>query len=104
MPLSSNLSNRLAVGLADQSAGDELTSTVNANTAALAATSHGIAALITATATSTTTDFGALKVGDKVLVFPASAGNTKFLTVATAGTLPEAAVVGTLYVVLRMRT
>ena len=42
-----------------------------------------------------------LRVGDQVVVVPASAVNSHFVTVATAGTLPEAAVVGSLYVVLR---
>tara|TARA_R100000406_G_scaffold81599_1_gene63420 strand:- start:2883 stop:3188 length:306 start_codon:yes stop_codon:yes gene_type:complete len=56
---------------------------------------------IKATATSTTTDFGNLKVGDLVIQIPDSAGNSHYMTVATAGTLPEAAVVDDLYVVLR---
>jgi hypothetical protein len=66
-----------------------------------------LAGLITATSTSTTTDFGSLVVGDKILVVPVAAGTpanttgTYFLTCATAGTLPAAAVVGSLYVVLR---
>lgn len=66
-----------------------------------------IAKLIVATSTSTTTDFGSLVVGDKILVLPVAAGTpanttgTYFLTCATAGTLPAAAVVGNLYVVLR---
>lgn len=69
-----------------------------------------VAGLIVATATSTTTDFGSLLVGDKILVVPVAAGTpanttgTYFLTCATAGTLPAAAVVGNLYVVLRSVT
>lgn len=66
-----------------------------------------VAAIITATSTSTTTDFGALEVDDTILVLPVAAGtpaNTTgsyFKVCATAGTLPAAAVVGNLYVVLR---
>ena len=63
--------------------------------------SHYCAALIVATATSQTTDFGALAVGDRVVVIPAAAGNSHFVTVTTAGTLGEAAVVGSLYIALR---
>lgn len=59
------------------------------------------AKLIVATSTSTTTDFGAIAVGDKVLILPAAAGNSRFVTVAADGTLPVAAVVGSLYVVMR---
>ena len=59
------------------------------------------ASLIVASHVSPTTDLGTLQAGDKVLVIPAAAGNCHFVTVATAGTLPEAAVVGSLYVVLR---
>lgn len=60
---------------------------------------------IVATATSTTTDFGSLRVGDVVIVSPVPAGtpaNTTgsyFGTVATIGTLPFAAVVGSNYAV-----
>lgn len=59
------------------------------------------AKVIVATSISPTTDFGALAAGDKVLVLPAAAGNSSFVTVATDGTLPVPAVVGSLYVVLR---
>lgn len=60
-----------------------------------------LATTIVATSTSTTTDFGALQVGDLVIAIPASAGNTIFYTVVTAGTLPAAAVIGSLYLVIR---
>jgi hypothetical protein len=55
---------------------------------------------IVATSTSTTTDFGGLVVGQTVINIPAVAGNAKFGVVATADTLPFAAVVGDLYLVL----
>lgn len=66
-----------------------------------------VAALIVATSTSTTTDFGDLEVGDQILVLPVAGGTpasttgSYFKTCGTAGTLPAAAVVGNLYVVLR---
>jgi short subunit fatty acids transporter len=61
-----------------------------------------VAATIVATATSTTTNFASLAVGDLLIHVPATAGNTSFETVATAGTKPSAAVVGDLYVALRV--
>ena len=63
--------------------------------------SKRIARTIVATSTSTTVDFSSLIVGDVIVVIPASAGNTIFLTCATVGTLPAAAVVGSLYIVIR---
>lgn len=66
-----------------------------------------VVAMIVATSTSTTTNFGTLVVGDKVLVTPVADSPAEdttgsyFLIVATAGTLPAAAVVGNLYTVLR---
>lgn len=63
--------------------------------------SHSIAAAIVATSTSQTTDFGALAVDDLVVHIPATPGNAGFVTVATAGDLGTAAVVGDLYVALR---
>lgn len=63
--------------------------------------SHYVAAMIVATSTSQTTDFAALKAGDKVVVVPAAAGNSHFVTVATDGNLGEAAVIGSLYIAHR---
>lgn len=59
------------------------------------------ALVIVATSTSTTTDFGDLKVGDTIIVVPATPGNATFGVCATAGTLPFAAVIGDLYFVVR---
>ncbi len=64
--------------------------------------SHYVAAMIVASAVSQTTDFGALKVGDLVVMIPATAGNADFIgPIATAGDLGQAAVVGNLYQVWR---
>ena len=59
--------------------------------------------VIKATSTSTTTDFGDLEVGDYVIqIRPAGSATTiEYLTVVTAGTLPESAVAADLYVVFR---
>jgi hypothetical protein len=57
---------------------------------------------IVATSTSTTANFAGLQVGDQLIHIPAVAGNVSFETVATAGTKPSAAVVGDLYVGLRI--
>lgn len=65
--------------------------------------SHVVAGLIVATNVSQTIDFASLKVGDKVVAIGAVAATTNFVTVATAGTLGQAAVVGSLYIVLRAR-
>jgi hypothetical protein len=58
-------------------------------------------AMIIAAHVSTTTDFAALAIGDIVLHIPATAGNSSFMQVVAAGTLPAAAVVGDLYMVMR---
>lgn len=63
--------------------------------------SHSVSAAIVATSTSQTVDFGALQVGDKVIHIPATAGNSNFRSITTAGTLGAAAVIGDLYVALR---
>lgn len=62
-----------------------------------------IAALIIATAVSQTTDFAALAVGDYVVHIPATPGNAGFTHVTTAGTLGAAAVVGDMYIALRVQ-
>lgn len=64
--------------------------------------SHYIGAMIVATSTSQTTDFGALQVGDLVVMIPATAGSADFIgPIAVAGTLGQAAVIGNLYMVFR---
>jgi hypothetical protein len=61
-----------------------------------------IAAAIVATNVSTTVDFAALQVGDLLIHIPATAGNASFAVVAAAGTAPAAAVVGDLYMAVRV--
>lgn len=102
--LSLDTVKRLLHAVTDNTAGNELASAANNSNSLAAQSADTCAALIVATSTSTTTNFAALKVGDKVLHVPAVAGNSSFLTVATTGTLPAAAVIGDLYVVLRSWT
>jgi len=61
-------------------------------------------AVIVATQTSTTHDFAALQKGDLLVHIPATAGNCSFETIAVNGTKPSAAVVGDLYLQLRIFT
>jgi len=77
------------------------TKTLNAKIAEM--NDVGLCDLIVATAVSTTTDFPSLKVGDHVVMVAPNGvvDQAEFTTVATVGTLPVAAVVGNLYIVLR---
>lgn len=104
MSLSKSALRRLATALSSTTEGNEVASDINTALALAVQSTWSLAAVITATGTSTTTDFGALAVGDKVLILPASAGNAQFVSCATKGTLPQAAVSGSLYVVLRAFT
>ncbi len=102
--LSAGAVKRLQIATADKDAGNELANSINKGENVSAQTSHTLAALIVATNVSQTIDFGALKVGDKVLKVKVADGTAAWLTIATAGTLGEAAVVGDTYMVLRAKT
>lgn len=106
-PYLSNLSNdaakRLPIALADVNPGNEVASAVNAAIALGLQTGVSVPAAIVCTHNDTTTDFGVLAVNDLVVHVPASAGNSSFAKVTTAGTNPiGAGVIGDLYVVLRV--
>jgi hypothetical protein len=102
MSLSTDTTKRLFEAVTDQvNAGPEVVDAINQGETLNAQSAWSHPAVIVATSTSTTTNFSALAVGDKVVHIPATAGNATFYTVATAGTLPAAAVVGDLYIVLR---
>ena len=101
MALSTNLQKRLFSAVTDQTLARELIDAINGGVAGAAQDLFCCPLAIVATSTSTTTNFATLAVGDLVAVIPAVAGNSHFVTVATAGTLPEAAVVGSLYIALR---
>lgn len=101
MALSTELVKRLMHAVTDQALGRELVDAINLGSAAAVQDAKVIAAAIVATAVSQTTDFGALKVGDQVLMIPATAGNADLITISVAGDLGQAAVVGNIYVVLR---
>lgn len=91
----------MAIALTSSPKANEVVNALNKADALWTQSAKALAAVIVATSTSTTVDFGALKVGDQVIHIPASAGNAKFSAIVTLGTLPEAAVIGDLYVVLR---
>lgn len=97
MSLSIFTGKRLIESLTSNVAGNEVGGILNNST-------WGIPAAIVATSTSTTTNFTALKVGDLLVHIPATAGNSAFETIVTAGTKPSAAVVGDLYIVIRLAT
>lgn len=93
MSLKADTKYRTIAALADKIAGEDLIAHIDSQVKLVKA--------IVATSTSTTTNFGILKIGDKVIQIPATAGNAQFLPITVNKTLPEAAVVGDLYVVLR---
>lgn len=102
--LSLDTAKRLLVALGSQTSGNEVASILNNSATGQGQAGWTTAAIIKAAHVSTTTDFGSLKVGDYVVHVGAAAGNAIFYTVATAGTLPAAAVVNDLYVVFRQLT
>lgn len=103
MALSAELRKRLVIAVTDATIGAEIADVVDAGTAAIAQMPIVVAGAIVATSVSQTTDFGSLKVGDKVAMIPATAGSADFITISVAGDLGQAAVVGNLYIVLRAR-
>lgn len=101
MAISSDLTKRLASAVTDIKGGNDIADILNSAQAVAAQGLVVIAAAIVATSTSQTTDFGALLVGDKVIMIPATSGNADFISPGVAGNLGQAAVVGNLYLVLR---
>src|ERR1700677_1860388 len=88
---------KLMEALTSKLAGNEVGGILNNST-------WGMPAAIIATSASTTTNFSALLPGDLLVHIPATAGNAAFESVVTAGTKPSAAVVGDLYIVVRLAT
>lgn len=100
MALSTKTKRVVEVALADRKAAAELTAALDQ--ASAPKSTHRVAAMIVATSTSQTTDFAALRVGDLVIMTPATAGSSDFIgPIATAGDLGQAAIVGNLYQVYR---
>ena len=97
MSLSADAIKRLMIALTSKTVGNEVATAING----AASATHFLAGAIVATNVSQTVDFASLKVGDQVAVIHATAGNAHFVTIATAGDLGEAAVVGDLYIVIR---
>jgi hypothetical protein len=93
MILSDKSKRVLEVALANRNAKNEVLAALG---------SHAVVMAAVATSTSTTTDFGAVKVGDWLIRIKAGAtGGALFDVVVADGTAPAAAVVGDLYVALR---
>lgn len=91
--MSSKTKRILEVALANRVAKNEVVSAFG---------SHAVVMAALATSTSTTTDFGMLKVGDWLVRIKAGAtGGALFDVVVADGTAPAAAVVGDLYIALR---
>ncbi|SRR6266851_527756 len=103
MALSTEAVKRIMIAASDQVLGQEIASAIESGASHSDVAAAHIAAFIVATSVSATVDFGALKVGDKVarIQQTVTATQTGFYTVAVAGTLPAAAVVGDLYIVIR---
>jgi hypothetical protein len=93
--LSSYTGKRLVEALTSKQAGNEVGTILN-NSA------WAIPLAIVATSVSATVNFAALAPGDFLIHIPAAAGNAAFETVVTAGTKPSAAIVGDLYVAVRL--
>lgn len=102
--MSAQLVSRMGLALGNTQAGKEVSGLLNGSGALMAQTAQSMPALIIATGTSTTVDFGSLVVGDRIIHIPASAGNSVSLLCATAGTLPISAVNGDTYLVYRTFT
>jgi hypothetical protein len=93
--ISIDTSKRLITALAGAVAGNQVAGILNNDT-------YGIPLAIVATSVSTTVNFGGLAVGDLLVHIPHTAGNAAFEVVAAANTKPSAAVVGDLYLVIRL--
>lgn len=93
MLISSKTKRIFEVALANKNAKNELLAALGSHTIVMAAL---------ATSTSTTVDFGALKVGDWLVRIKAGAtGGALFDVVVVDGTAPAAAVIGDLYIGIR---
>jgi hypothetical protein len=99
--LSEDARRRVIHAIGDRAIGADIVDKLNAGDAGASQDLFPTRNVIVATNVSATIDFASLAVGDRILILPAAAGNSQFVTCAVAGTLPQAAVVGSLYVVLR---
>jgi hypothetical protein len=99
MALSDAQIKKLMSAVTDQSTGNLVADGIDAGLLS----THVVTMVKIATNVSQTVDFAALAVGDIVVIIPAALGTSMFRTVATAGTLGQAAVVGSLYIALRAR-
>jgi hypothetical protein len=103
MALSKDSTKRIFEAVTDQvSAGPEIVDAINQAETLAGQSTWSTAANIVATSTSTTTNFAALAVGDKVHAHPRNRRELRHSTpLQPQGLFPVAAVVGDLYQVLR---
>jgi len=100
MALSTEAVKRLMIAVCSPELGNEISTAINEGLLLADQSNVTLAAIIAATSVSPTTDFGALKVADKVLHFSALGGSS-LLNCLVAGDLGQAAVIGDIYMVLR---
>jgi hypothetical protein len=93
--LSSYTGKRLVIALTSKQAGNEVASILNNSNWALPL-------VVVATSVSATVNFQGLLPGDLLVHIPAAAGNAAFETIVTANTKPSAAIVGDLYIAIRV--
>lgn len=85
-----------------QTEGNDVATKLNQADALAEGVTHKFVSLIIATNVSQTIDFGILRVGDQVMMIPATAGSADQIgPIAVAGNLGQAAVVGNAYLVFR---
>ncbi len=85
-----------------QTEGNDVATKLNQADALADGATHRLVSLIIATNVSQTVDFGILRVGDQVMMIPATAGSADQIgPIAVAGNLGQAAVVGNAYMVIR---
>lgn len=103
MSLSTDQVKSLMIALTSADRGNAVADAINGGIDLAAQSAFSVPLCKVATNVSQTVDFGALAVGDLVAIVPAALGTSMFVTVATAGDLGQAAVVGSLYIAFRAR-
>jgi hypothetical protein len=104
MSISNDTAKSLAIALTSNDKADSVSDHANKATSSWDQSSHVIVDSIIATSTSTTVDFGSLRVGDLVITIPAVDSTMQFEMVTVDKTKPSPAQSGDLYLVLRHAT
>lgn len=103
MSLTTDQVKSLMIALTSQDRGNAVADAINGGIDLASQSAFSVPLCKLATNVSQTVDFGALAVGDIVVHVLVIGNLVTFRTVATAGTLGEAAVVGDLYIAFRAR-